>query len=204
MLTNQSLGNHCKNKIGPICEDNYSEYIAIVEQLLDSGTADELVAMIPLFEEYGVEDGYLQFVFGNAYVVKGELKKAAERYAKAIEYGYDDEGVLGAFAIIECMMGNTEVSIEILKKINRESAYYLPIQVAICRILISEGRYIEAEKYFEENFLGKGGAAKRSYGNCSQFSASNEAGDEAAWTQAMNNIANQAREIVYHEVICAR
>ena len=31
-----------------------------------------------------------------------------------------------------------------------------------------------------------------------------KADDMMAWTQAMNNIANQAREIVYHEVVCAR
>ena len=31
-----------------------------------------------------------------------------------------------------------------------------------------------------------------------------KAEDMMAWTQAMNNIANQAREIVYHEIIFAR
>lgn len=31
-----------------------------------------------------------------------------------------------------------------------------------------------------------------------------KADDMIAWTQAMNNIANQAREIVYHEIIFAR
>ena len=58
----------------------------------------------------------------------------------------------------------------------------------------------DPEKYFEENFLGKGGATKRSYGNCLQFSASSVVGDDAAWVAAMNNIANRAREIVWNEI----
>lgn len=55
-------------------------------------------------------------------------------------------------------------------------------------------------KYFEENFLGKGGTAEHSYGNCLRFSASSEADDDAAWVAAMNNIANRAREIVWNEI----
>ena len=59
----------------------------------------------------------------------------------------------------------------------------------------------DPEKYFEENFLGKGGATKRSYGNCLQFSASSVVGDDAAWVAAMNNVANRAQEIVWNEII---
>ena len=59
----------------------------------------------------------------------------------------------------------------------------------------------DPEKYFEENFLGKGGATKRSYGNCLQFSASSAVGDDAAWVAAMNNISNRTREIVWNDII---